>query len=245
MKTKFTLLPLSIFAILILGILNMQCVNVGFAGIKGNGKVTSQNRIVDEFNGINLSGVFNLVLTQGNEQSVKIETDENIQQYIKTSVKNNVLEVSTKKEIDGFEKMNVYITVKELNSIESSGATKVTSENSFKSKKFKLDISGTSVVKLNIETEEMNTDLSGAASIELKGFAASHIVDLSGAGNLVADKFETSKTVIDLSGAGSARINAKKEIRGQISGIGNINYVNDPEIKDINVSGMGAFNKIN
>lgn len=244
MKTKITLFPAITVLILVLGLLNIQCVNVGISGLKGNGKIITQTRVVDEFKGIDLSGFFNVVLTQGNEQSVKIESDENLLQYIKTVVKNNVLEVTTESGIEEFEKLNLYITVKELNSIETSGATKITSENNFKSKKFKLSISGASEIKLNIETEEMNTDLSGAASIELTGHAASHIVDLSGAGNLEAENFETSKTVIDLSGAGSARINATKEIRGQISGIGSINYLNDPEIKDVNVSGLGSFNKI-
>src|SRR6187402_585305 len=84
-------------------------------GNDGSGKIISENRTVTTFNGISLECHANVYFTQGDEQSVKVEADDNIISHITTKVKDMTLEISTDEENwNSHGTVNVYVTVKEL-----------------------------------------------------------------------------------------------------------------------------------
>ncbi|HZD61139.1 MAG TPA: hypothetical protein VE439_11905, partial [Anaerolineae bacterium] len=47
----------------------------GFGGVTGSGNVTTESREVSGFNEISLSGRGNLIIEQGNEESLRIEAE--------------------------------------------------------------------------------------------------------------------------------------------------------------------------
>ena len=47
--------------------------------IEGNGKIITRDVKVSSFNSLKASGVYELKLSQGNTEAVKIEADENLQ----------------------------------------------------------------------------------------------------------------------------------------------------------------------
>src|SRR5690349_17844246 len=84
-------------------------------GINGSGVVTTENRTVMTFTGIDLQCSANVYFMQGDEQSVKVEAEDNIISHITTEVKNEELIVSTDgKDFNTHQQINVYVTVKEL-----------------------------------------------------------------------------------------------------------------------------------
>jgi len=52
----------------------------------GSGNVIRQERKVSSFNGIEVSGVFHVDLTQGTTNSVIVEADDNLMDIIRTEV---------------------------------------------------------------------------------------------------------------------------------------------------------------
>ena len=64
---------------------------VMIAQIRGNKDVTKQLRKVDSFTSVRIDGVATVILNQGDEYSVEVETDSNIQEYIDVNVSNNTL----------------------------------------------------------------------------------------------------------------------------------------------------------
>src|SRR6185295_5400071 len=79
-------------------------------GIEGSGNVVSENRTVINFTGIDLQCSANVYFVQGDEQSVKVEAEDNLIVHITTEVKNDVLIISTDgKDFNTEQQINVYV----------------------------------------------------------------------------------------------------------------------------------------
>jgi hypothetical protein len=62
-------------------------VPVGLLGgkrITGNNQVTTENRQMNDFTGVEVAGPYKVYLTQGNAFSVRVEAEENLMDYIIT-----------------------------------------------------------------------------------------------------------------------------------------------------------------
>jgi len=219
---------------------------------KGNGDVTVQERQVASFDAIKVGCAINLILSQGDQQSVKVETDENLQSRVITKVSNGTLNLSCDN-VQNPTKMDIYVTAVKLNNLDASGAAKVTGETPIKSPDmFGLYASGAAKVNLNLETgvftnetsgaancsltlvaSTANTEISGAGNMNLKGTAGKHKTEVSGAGNLKALEFITDVTDAEVSGAGNAKIMARKQLRADLSGAGNLTYFDKGDMKKI------------
>ena len=233
--------------------ITLACLNVK-AQTKGSGNVTTQERQVSAFDAIKI-GCANLMISQGEQQSVKVETDDNLQDRIVTKVSNGTLELSCN-DMKSPTKMNVYVTAVKLTKLEASGASKVKTETLLKSDVFSLYTSGAARTNLNLETgifnsetsgaasdkvtlkaKTANTEVSGAGNLVLKGMATEHKTEVSGAGNLKALEFITDNTDAEVSGAGNARVMARKQLKADLSGAGTLTYFDKDNIKKISHQG--------
>src|SRR3990170_5909134 len=68
---------------------------VGF--VRGSGNVVTEERDVSDFHKIHLSGIGNLIITQGEEESLTIEADDNIMPLISADVSGERLTISFKR----------------------------------------------------------------------------------------------------------------------------------------------------
>src|SRR5687768_10082711 len=84
--------------------------------VEGNGKLVTRDISIKSFNELEASGVYELKLVQGNTEAVKIEADENLQEYFTVTNEGSKLVIDTKKlknkNLKGKTKMKVYVTFK-------------------------------------------------------------------------------------------------------------------------------------
>lgn len=91
--------------------------------VRGNNHVTTLERKTGTFTGIKVSTGIDLFLKQGEENgTLKVETDENLQEYILTEVRDGVLNVYTDVNIREAERKRVYVTISDLRSVTTSSA---------------------------------------------------------------------------------------------------------------------------
>jgi len=221
----------------------------GWAQLKGNGKVSTQERKVAPFDAISVGSAFNVFITQGSVQSLRIITDENLQERIITKVEKGSLIIKCT-QIQNPTKMDVFITLPNLSKLDASGAVTIKGETPFKSENFGLLASGAAKIDLSIETgnftsdvsgasknniilkaKTANTEISGAGKLYLKGSATIHTSEISGAGDLSAFDFTTDNTTVEISGAGNASILARRQLTSEISGAGSITYLDKNNTK--------------
>lgn len=200
---------------------------------KGNGKIITQERNISDFKSIELSGDQKIILSQGEVQNIKVETDENLQDKIQFVVNDGVLKIENKGAGDPT-KLIIYVTCKEISEISATGVSDVKADNEIKSDKLNISASGASTIEMHLNVKELETNISGAASMKLYGKANINNASVSGAGNLKASELETEKTIAKVSGVGKAKINATAEVKGGVTGAGEISCKNKPPVYEVN-----------
>ena len=92
--------------------------------IEGNDKSVTRDVTVTSFDALKVSGVFELNLSQGDKESVKIEADENLQEYftIKNDGSKLVIDMDKlkNKNLKNSGTMKVYVTFKKLKEMDLS-----------------------------------------------------------------------------------------------------------------------------
>jgi len=196
---------------------------------------------VENFSIIKVSNAFKVILTHGNKNEVKIEASkkEAIERII-TKVSKDKLIIKANKVIKG--DVKVYVTYTNLEGIEQSGISELTTTNTIKGDKFYLDGSGASEMNLAIDVAELKLKFSGASEIKLKGSANVVALNLSGASELDAENLDTKHANIDLSGASLIKINVSERMEGKASGASSI-HVKGAGVIDVNQSGASHISK--
>jgi len=228
-----------IFLLIVIAFALNSCINT----IDGNGEVTKEQRSVSSFNKIDISGGYEVLINQGNEERLELEVDENLLEHIETKVKNNTLYISSDKPIGNASSLKLYITVVEVDDIDVSGAIELKNKGTYKAENLEIDVSGAADINLDLDVENLEMDMSGASETTLSGKANNFEIEISGAGELEAKKMKTRNTTIDISGAGNAIVHVKKSLNVSVSGAGSVRYKGNPKIKK-DISGAGSIKKI-
>ena len=114
----------------------------------------AQARTVGSFHGIKVSNAFDVIIQQGSSDGVVVSaSDEKFRNRIKTEVVNGVLRISYDNDNKVWNwsnenrKLKAYISVKNLDFIEASGACDVKVDGVLKGSKLKIELSGASSLK--------------------------------------------------------------------------------------------------
>lgn len=233
---------IGIAAVLLLFITSFSSGCMLIDGVKGNGNITTEKRDVSNFNGIDISNAFEVILKQGNNESLTIEADENLMGIIVTEVRGGVLKVYTDKHIRNPKSLKLFLTFKEIDFIDISGAVELTSDGKLTFDKLEIDGSGASEIDLEIEAKDLEMEFSGASEIKLKGKILDVEIDISGASEISAYNLETDFMDIDISGAAEAQVFVNKELNIEASGASSVRYKGNPNINQ-NTSGASSIKR--
>jgi hypothetical protein len=211
--------------------------------VHGNNNVVTKERNAEHFTGIKVSSGIDVYLTQGNNEKISVEADENLHEYILTEVRGGVLNVYTDANIRDAERKSVHVTMKEINSIRTSSAGDVYGETPVKTDRLELSASSAGNIKLEVFAEEINADISSSGDITITGEAEKLDADLSSAGDLNAYELKVREADVSVSSAGDADINVSEKITARASSAGDINYKGNPKYVDAHSSSAGGIHK--
>jgi len=213
---------------------------------KGDGNVVKEERTFDAFEQLELSGVFNVQLSQGENEKVVVETDQNLQVLVETINENGKLIIKSKKGIKNIKstKMNVYVTVADINYLEIGGVGNTSCTSLLTLDNLNLEVSGVGNTSLELDCEELNAELSSVGNIELAGEVETAFIENSGVGNLNAFDLEVLNLDLENSGIGNAKVYASNELSVENSGMGNLYYKGNAILKDFETSGMGKVKRV-
>lgn len=216
-------------------------------GVQGSGNIESQTREVQDFLAVSINYPAEVVIQQGNVESVKLETDDNLLPQISTTVDDGVLIIENKENrwsqrVKPTERVKITITVKDLREIEFSSAGNVTVE-SLNTNELSLHLNGVGQMTLNdLDVRRLESRLSGAGNIEANGVADELDIRISGVGGFDAPKLESLVGVVRISGAGSATVFVQDDLTARVSGAGSINYYGSPTLHE-DISGAGSVSR--
>ena len=78
--------------------------------LKGNKNVITQTRSLDDFTMIDVYNDIDVYFLNSNKKEVKVETDENLQNTVNTSVKNGILSINLNNKISRKKALKVFIS---------------------------------------------------------------------------------------------------------------------------------------
>jgi hypothetical protein len=209
----------------------------------GSGRIVKESREVRSFDAIEASGAFRIYLSQGNNESLVIEADDNLMQYIETSVRGGKLYLDTRGVGLRSATLRAHITVVDIENIKASGAVKITGETPIEFKRLKIGASGAADIDMEVYGDNMELKVSGAGKTYLTGEVDKMSINLSGASKLSAETLYTKFMDIEISGAGSANVNVDEVLDAKISGAGNVRYIGEPKVRS-KVSGAGNVRRL-
>ncbi|HEX9388816.1 MAG TPA: DUF2807 domain-containing protein [Anaerolineales bacterium] len=196
-------------------------------GERGSGNVISQTREVSGFEAVSVAYPAQVLIKQGNAESLKIEADDNLLPNLKTQVKNGTLEIFYKREngkhVNPTKTVKITIVVKDLKNVDFTSAGELTVEN--------------------LKTDALDVSLSGAGSSTASGTADDLNLTISGFGDFKGADLHSQDARVDISGAGSATVWVDNDLNAQISGAGSISYYGSASVTK-QVSGVGGVNHI-
>lgn len=205
-----------------------------------------QDRQVKNFHEIEISGAFNVTLTQGSLEKLVIKADDDILPKIITEVKGGTLIIKFRNNttINNSGKMNVELTFINLDGIDLSGAVRLSGTHPLKFTHLEIEGSGATNIKLDLTANKLDCDLSGASDIKLSGNVPEFFAELSGASNLDAEELKTRVCSLESSGASKARVNVSEMLSVEGSGASHVSYTGNPASIDSNMSGASKLHKI-
>lgn len=136
------------------------------------------------FNGIDLSGDFDVALVQGNNQSVTLTAQENLFDYFTVKVENNTLKIYTRNNIMSTREMKALITLKNIDNLQVSGGGDVIAETPVSVDALAINISGGGDLRSVINSDELSCHINGGGDAELEGKTKDYHIDMSGGGDL-------------------------------------------------------------
>lgn len=212
-------------------------------GERGNEERVTKEITIESFEKIEVSGAFEIKLTPSESNVVIIEVDENLLRYIDIAVRGNRLFIDTDRRLNSRKGIKIEVPVKELRGISSSGASDIESSEPISSSEINIEVSGAGKLDLKLDVKLVTLELSGATLVYLEGVAERLEVDMSGAGSLAAEGFEVQDCTVDISGVGHVLVNVSGSLDAQVSGLGKVEYLGEPQSVKGDVSGVGKVSK--
>lgn len=213
--------------------------------IYGNGHIATRDQNVGSFNSVDVGGAIVVHVKEDAAQSVKIETDENLMQYIEVYTSGSTLNIHPRNgfNLDPSREITVYVSAPAYKGIEVSGASKAIGDNAISGNDgLKLGASGASKMQIEVNGGSVGGDVSGASEINLKGQVAKFDFQASGASHINAYDLAADEAVVDVSGASSMEITANKNLRAEASGASHVRYKGNASVNS-NTSGASSVNK--
>jgi hypothetical protein len=216
----------------------------GLSIVRGSGNVVSESRQVSGFDEVSLAGSGDVFVTQGDQEGLKIDAEDNVMPFLKTEVRGSTLVISLESN-DGVivrptRPMRFYVSMKQVKSLSVSGSGTISSE-AITSKVLDLYVTGSGETNIkNIKADSLTTTISGSGKCSLMGEAASQKLTITGSGSCSTDNLTSQNVKINVSGSGKAAVMAGTTLDVTITGSGEVLYSGSPKVSQ-RISGSGRI----
>ncbi len=206
--------------------------------IEGNGKSVIKDVNVSSFNTLQASGVYELRLSQGSKEAVKIEADENLQEYINVQNEGNKLVIDMdklkNKNLKSKNKMLVYVTFRNLNELDLKTVGNVVSDEQLSFDDINLNTKSVGNINLNLNARKLDLDNKSVGNVKLSGKANEATIKNKGIGSLEAGNLIVQTMNIENDSVGNAEVNAEKDLKVKDSFLGKVKNKGSANVRKMN-----------
>jgi hypothetical protein len=237
-------LSLSI-AILLFALLASGC---GYQIVAGSGNVVTENREVSGFHAVTLAGIGDVILTQGQTESLSIEAEDNLIPYFEIKVEAGTLVIGIKPANIGVNlqptrPVKFYVSLPEIQAITVAGSGTLQAGD-LQSADFHISLLGSGNISTgNLAAGAVNIDLAGSGDISLQAVTASSLhISILGSGNTRLASLDADSLNTTISGSGDVFLTGQVASQSlHILGSGDYSAGDlESQTADVTVSGSGS-----
>ncbi|MCH2194297.1 head GIN domain-containing protein [Kordia sp.] len=213
--------------------------------IKGNGNVTTITRTTSDYDAVSVAGFFDVELVAGTEGTITLKGESNLLEYIETEVKGDVLKIKAKKganlRVSRGKQLIITVPFRDISGVSLSGSGDVYTKDTIKADTFKMALSGSGDVIVDVNTGKLKMAVSGSGDMTARGTADNAEMALSGSGDIHASKLQAKSAKVSLAGSGDIRLHATDYLKARVAGSGDITCKGKPVKQDTKVAGSGSI----
>jgi hypothetical protein len=203
-------------------VLAAGCHHGRFAEIRGSGKRELQKRNVAPFTSISAEGAFTIEVTCQKDQSLEVEGDDNVLEFVTSDVSGNILRLKNTKNYSTNEPVKFRISVPNLEGLSVNGAGRI-------------DVK-------NLNNDKFEIDTNGAPTIVVAGNTKVIDVGANGAGKIDAHNLHASRGVVDSRGVARVDLDVSDQLDATVNGPSTVTYKGDPVVNKT-IHGPGKIEK--
>jgi predicted small secreted protein len=237
MKKRLTLLAIWVASCCLL----FAC---GPNAARGSGKRITESRQVRGIDRVSLAGSGEVILAQGDGESLTVETDDNLMQYVVTQVNGGTLTLGTQSGVSvSPTRLRFTLTVEDLDGMAVSGSGEIDVER-FEAGRLEIEVSGSGNVRIGaLAAQETEVQISGSGNVELAGQVTEQAVTISGSGEYQGGDLASERASVTIGGSGNATLWAAESLDARVTGSGSVNYYGDPTT-NLSSSGSGKVRRL-
>jgi hypothetical protein len=211
----------------------------------GSRNLISETRAVSGYDRVDVSGGGTLDIIQDGTESVTIQTDDNMMQYVTSQVRGGTLYLGLDSGMRSIapSALNITLHVKDLSGINTSGSWEVNSA-AIKTVDLAIVMSGSGKVQMeSVILSTLSVTSSGSGNLTLSGKTDSQTISISGSGKYVAGDLRSQAASVIISGSGNVTLWATATLKVHVSGSGDVSYYGSPQVS-FEQSGSGNIHNL-
>jgi hypothetical protein len=229
--------------------------------IRGSGNVVEESRAVSGITGVNLATLGQLTVEVGDRESLRIEAEDNLMEYIESDVRSGELKIETQSDIrlDPSRPVNYYLTVTSLDSIRISSSGDIEAPD-LESGRFNINVASSGNLKMgNLEADRLTVRISSSGDVAMGVLSADTLevditstgdldiaggevktqnITISSSGKYTAQDLTSEEADVRLSSSGSATIWVTNRLQATLNSSGDVRYRGNPTV-DASTSSSG------
>jgi hypothetical protein len=209
-------------------------------GLDGNGHRTRERRDVDDFVRIENNGQLAVQVRQGDELSVVVSIDDNLQDNIDVHVRDQTLILDNDEHLfDYVSGPHVLVTVPHLLFAHVSGSGDLDASGFHEEETLRLELSGSGDVLFEGSAPRVEADLDGSGDLRIAGSTDFAELTTSGSGDIDARNLEADAARLRSNGSGDIRVTVDGDVDADSSGSGDIDVYGSANLARSHEHGSG------
>jgi hypothetical protein len=209
--------------------------------VRGSGTLVEEDRPVGNLSRVELTMPGTLSIAAGDTESLRVEAEDNLLEYIQTDVRAGTLRIETRPGINlrATRPIRYALTVVKLDSIAVTSSGDVEAAD-LQSKSFSVKISSSGNVTLfSLDATSLDVTISSSGNLEIRGGQVERqTIHISSSGEYRAQDLPSADAEVILTSSGSATVRVSDRLTGRLSSSGDVRYVGNPSV-DVRTTSSG------
>lgn len=190
-----------------------------------------------DFNEIDVTGIFDLIIKQGENYSVELDGNDREKKRYKVNLSGETLEIDYetrnktfwKNNISAEDRVTITIILPNLKKLKVKGAGELKMRD-FDESDMEISLLGAMVGEADIKVQNLSLDFAGPIVFELDGNGHFLQAEITKMAQLKASQYEVADAVIEAKEMGRVRVNATATLEMDTDVLSSIKYQGNPEV---------------